>query len=46
MDAKIKFFFDTYKIINNVEDNALITADDLFLRDYPENALGTDDDSD
>ena len=39
-DGKIKYFFDSYKIINNVEDNALMETDDLFLPDSPENAIG------
>ena len=49
MDAKIKYFFDTYETINNVEDKAFIELDDLFVRDYLENDLGidnSDDDSD
>ena len=49
MDEKIEYFFDKFETINNVEDKALIELDDLFLRDYPENALGivnSDDDFD
>ena len=37
MGVKIKYFFDTYETTTKVEDNALIEADDLFLRNYPEN---------
>ena len=49
MDEKIKYFFDSYETKNNVEDIALMEVDELFLRDYPENSIGTnysDDDSD
>ena len=33
MDAKIKNYFDTYETTTKVEDNALIEANEFFLRD-------------